>query len=89
MSDDNPGNSNEGSGRKSPEPQTNWRGFMLFAMALILVLSALMINTATTRSTRITYERFKEYVQSGQIDTTKDLELIRQDTSAEEFIRGY
>jgi cell division protease FtsH len=89
MSDENQGNRQEGPGRRAPEPQFNWRGFLLLGVTLLLVVSALTINTATQRSTRITYEEFRKYVTDGQVDRNKPLELVQQDSSMEQFIRGY
>jgi len=89
MSDENQGNRQEGSGRRSPEPQFNWRGFLLLGVTLLLVVSALTINTATQRSTRITYEEFKKFVTDGKVDRNKPLELVQQDASMEQFIRGF
>ena len=89
MSDDQFGNRNEGPNRKGQEPNFNWRGFLLFAMALLLVGSALMVNTAGKGSQSLTYAQFKELVESDQIDRTKDLQLVRQDSTMEEIIRGY
>jgi cell division protease FtsH len=89
MSDDNQGNRQDGPGRKGQEPQFNWRGFLFFGVTLALVVSALMINTSAQRSTRISYQEFRKYVKEGQVDPNKPLELIQQDASMEQFIRGW
>lgn len=89
MSDDNQANRPDGPGRKGQEPQFNWRGFLFFGITLMLVVSALMINTSAQRSTRITYEEFRKYVKNGQVDPNKPLELVQQDASMEQFIRGW
>jgi hypothetical protein len=89
MSDNNQANRPEGPGRKGQEPQFNWRGFLFFGVTLMLVVSALMINTSAQRSTRITYEEFRKYVKNSQVDPNKPLELVQQDASMEQFIRGW
>jgi cell division protease FtsH len=89
MSDDNQGNRQDGPGRKGQDPQFNWRGFLFFGVTLALVVSALMINTSAQRSTRITYQEFRKFVKEGQVDPNKPLELVQQDTSMEQFIRGW
>jgi cell division protease FtsH len=89
MSEDNQGNRQDGPGRKGQDPQFNWRGFLFFGVTLALVVSALMINTSAQRSTRISYQEFRKYVKEGQVDPNKPLELVQQDTSMEQFIRGW
>ena len=89
MSDENQGNRQDGPGRRGQDPQFNWRGFLLFGVTLLLVVSALMINTTSQRSTRITYEKFRELVTAEQVDRNKPLELVQQDASMEQFIRGW
>ncbi|MCB1228348.1 MAG: hypothetical protein KDK99_21255, partial [Verrucomicrobiales bacterium] len=90
MSDEPNGNSrNDGSGRRGPDGSFNWRGFMLFALALTLGVTALTFNGAAGASSRITFADFEQYVKTGSIDRTKPLELVTQDASMEEVIRGY
>eukprot|EP01031_Cornospumella_fuschlensis_P003044 gene3044-3786_t len=86
MSDD-PFSRNEGPNRRTPEPQFNWRGFLLLAMAVLLVGSALVVKTSTTGSQEISYREFKTYVEQGLIDPDRNLELIRKDTTTAEVIK--
>ncbi len=88
MSDETP-TKNEGPNRRNQEPQFNWRGFLLLAMAILLIGSALMVNNNASRSQDITYREFKEHVEKDQIDKTKDLELIQHDTTTAEYIKGF
>ena len=88
MSED-PTPRNENPNRRGQEPQFNWRGFLLLAMAVLLVGSALMVNNQATRSQEITYREFRELVETDQIDKSKDLELIQQDTTTAEYIKGW
>jgi cell division protease FtsH len=89
MSEENQGNRRDNSGGRSPEPQFNWRGFLLFGVALMLIISALTMNASAPRSSRLSYEQFRQLVLNGQISREKPLELVRQDASMEEFIRGW
>ena len=89
MSDDQSGNRQDGPGRKSQEPQFNWRGFLLFGATLLLVVSALMVNTATQRATRITFKEFRELVEKKLVDPERPLELVQRDASLEQFIHGF
>lgn len=88
MSDD-PTPKNEGPNRRNQEPQFNWRGFLLLAMAVLLMASAYVASNQSSRSEEISYKAFKEMVEKDQIDKTKDLFLIQQDTTTAEFIEGY
>ncbi|MEN3940447.1 ATP-dependent zinc metalloprotease FtsH [Prosthecobacter sp. SYSU 5D2] len=88
MSDD-PTPKPEGPNRRNQEPQFNWRGFLLLAMAVLLMGSAYVASSQATRSKEISYKEFKELVEKDQIDKSKNLELIQQDTTTAEFIEGY
>ncbi|TDU81178.1 cell division protease FtsH [Prosthecobacter fusiformis] len=79
----------EGPNRRNQEPQFNWRGFLLLAMAILLMGSAYLASSQATRSQDISYKEFKELVEKDQIDKTKNLELIQQDTTTAEYIEGY
>jgi cell division protease FtsH len=91
MSDDQFGNRGDGPNRRNQEPQFNWRGFMLFAVCAMLIGSALMMNNGTTKGQPIDYPKFKSLVQNGQIvvTNTQPLELVRNDATGQEFMRGY
>jgi cell division protease FtsH len=88
MSDD-PTPKPESPNRRNQEPQFNWRGFLLLAMAVLLMGSAYVASSQATRSQEISYKQFKELVEKDQIDKDKNLELIQQDTTTAEFIEGY
>lgn len=88
MSDESPPN-NESPSRRNSEPPTNWRGFVLFAMVGLLIVSALMVNNGAQRSASMTYREFVDAVKAGTIDKDKDLALVQQDTTTAEYIEGY
>lgn len=88
MSDD-PTPKNDNSNRRNPEPQFNWRGFILLAAAVLLMASAYITSTQAAGSKEISYKKFKELVEKDLIDKTKDLTLVQQDTTTAEFIEGY
>ena len=92
MSDDPFNNRPDGPSRRNPDPQFNWRGFMLFALAITLLISGFMMNKGLAASRQVfDYAKFKETVESGRIDTTppKKLVLVNSDTTSEQMIKGW
>jgi cell division protease FtsH len=82
-------NDSPGPNRRTPEPQFNWRGFLLLAMAVLLVGSALVVSNQAGQREQITYRAFKTAVEEGRIDKEKDLKLVQQDTTSAENITGF
>ena len=90
MSDDPFNNRPDGPSRRNQDPQFNWRGFMLFALAITLLISGFMMNKGMTGSRKVfNYAEFKEHVEAGRIDEKKKLELVNLDTTSEQTIRGF
>ena len=90
MSDDPFNNRPDGPNRRNQDPQFNWRGFMLFALAITLLISGFMMNKGMAGSRKIfNYAEFKIEVEAGNIDAGKKLELVNLDTTSEQTIRGY
>ncbi|HRJ09253.1 MAG TPA: ATP-dependent zinc metalloprotease FtsH [Prosthecobacter sp.] len=88
MSDDTPP-PNDPPNRRNQEPPFNWRGFLLFAMVGLLIVSALILNPNSARSLEISYRDFIDIVTEDRIDKGKDLELVQQDTTTAEHIEGF
>ncbi len=88
MSDD-PSPRNDSPNRRNQEPQFNWKGFLLLAVAVLLVGSALILNGQSVRSQEITYKDFKKIVEEGLIDRDKNLVLIQRDGTSKEVIEGF
>jgi len=89
MSDDPFNNRPEGPNRRNQDPQFNWRGFMLFALAITLLISGLMMNKGLVSSRKVfDYAWFKETVEKGLIDKDKKLVLITSDTTTKQVIEG-
>ncbi len=92
MSDDPSNNRNDGPGRRNQDPQFNWRGFMLFALAITLMISAFMMNKGMASARKVfDYADFKTHVEAGRIDSSKGkkLVLINSDTTSEQIIKGW
>lgn len=92
MSEDPSFNRNDGPGRRNPDPQFNWRGFMLFALAITLLISGFMMNKGMGASRKtFDYADFKKVVEEKRIDVsgTKKLTLVSSDATSEQIIQGW
>lgn len=89
MSDDPFNNRPDGPGRRNPDPQFNWRGFMLFALAIMLLISGLVMNKGFGSGAKeLDYSEFKKHVEANRIDTTEKLKLINSDATSKQVIEG-
>ena len=88
MSDDPFGNRSDGPNRRPQEPQFNWRGFMLFVFAILLLGGGVWASKQST-SQRKNYADFKKLVTDGLIDKTQPLKLINSDATTRQVIRGF
>ena len=77
MSDDPFNNRPDGPSRRNQDPQFNWRGFLLFALAITLLISGFMMNKGMTGSRKVfDYAEFKRHVEADRIDPNKPLNLV-------------
>jgi cell division protease FtsH len=89
MSDDPFNNRPDGPNRRNQDPQFNWRGFMLFALAITLLISGFMMNKGLTGSRKVfDYAEFKKHVEADRIDPNKPLVLINSDATSKQTIEG-
>ncbi len=89
MSDDPFNNRPDGPNRRNQDPQFNWRGFMLFALAITLLISGFMMNKGLAGSRKVfSYADFKMHVEADRIDSKKPLELITSDATSKQVIQG-
>ena len=89
MSDDPFNNRPDGPSRRNQDPQFNWRGFLLFALAITLLISGFMMNKGLTGSRKLfDYAEFKRHVEADRIDTTKPLVLVNSDATSKKTIEG-
>jgi len=90
MSDDPFNNRPDGPSRRNQDPQFNWRGFMLFALAITLLISGFMMNKGLVANRKVfDYAEFKKSVENNQIDKSKKLFLVNSDTTSEQIIKGF
>jgi cell division protease FtsH len=89
MSDEPTGN--RGENRRPQEPQFNWRGFLLFSIFIMLVLSAFVVHNQKGQPRDWTFADFREAAQKDLIvvDSQYPLRLVTSDSTRREFIEGY
>jgi cell division protease FtsH len=87
MSDDFFGNRNDGPNRRQ-DPQFNWRGFLLFVLAVFLLVAGVWASNKTSGS-KIDYRGFKTLVKEKRIDTSRPLLLVNADATTKQTIEGY
>ena len=77
----------------SPEPNFNWRGVILFALAIVLIGGALFFrNNALTNARDMTYPEFLEKAKNDKIiknNPDYPFELISEPGSQTDTLRGF
>src|SRR5262245_20715252 len=77
---------NQGNG--APEPNTNWRGLILFAAAIALIGGALWYKNPYTNARPVSYPEFREALDEGRIIPGK-LALLSETGSTNDTLRGF
>jgi cell division protease FtsH len=73
---------------RNDETPFNWKSIAIFITIAALILVMLGINLSTAKAIEISYPAFVKAIESDQIDTSKNLTIVTQDTSNQQFIRG-
>ncbi|MCX7712831.1 MAG: ATP-dependent zinc metalloprotease FtsH [Chthoniobacterales bacterium] len=91
MADSNEPSQNDNR-RRNLDPQFNWRGLILFAIAFFLIAGAFLIRGSDLARTQdLTYNEFLTYLQQGRILSSDDqpLQIIVEEGRKTETISGY
>ncbi|NBZ95516.1 MAG: ATP-dependent metallopeptidase FtsH/Yme1/Tma family protein [Proteobacteria bacterium] len=95
MPDETPDSNNQSRAPKPPggqEPQFNWRGLLLFAVAFALIGGAFLFRGSSIASTdEITLPKFESLLKEGKIVSTaeKPLELVIEEGRNTQTLSGY
>jgi cell division protease FtsH len=95
MPDETPDSNNQSRTPKPPggqEPQFNWRGLLLFAVAFALIGGAFLFRGSSIASTdEITLPKFESLLKEGKIVSTaeKPLEMIIEEGRNTQTLSGY
>ena len=76
----------------SPEPNFNWRGLILFALAILLIGGALFFRDGVTNARDISYPEFLEHAKKDEIiknNPSLPFELVSEPGSQTDTLRGF
>ncbi len=81
----------DGNGGNPGDPSFNWRGIILFALAIALIGGAVVANNKMTGETPVPYPKFMEMLRSDQVVYDKDhpVELVRDMGAGAEYLTGW
>ena len=91
MSEENPKPSNDNRQRPGGDPQMNWRGLILLAVALALFGGFFLVrNNNFTQTELIPYPAFLKLVKAGKLVVTPDqpLELVVEEGRNTQYFEG-
>jgi cell division protease FtsH len=74
------------------DPNFNWRGLILFSLALLLVTSALISPRMLTQAKSLDYPEFLEKLRAKPdtlVDRSRPLKIVRRLDTGEEFVEGF
>ena len=76
---------------RNSEPNFNWRGIVLFVVALALIGGALLSRNLNTASEEIPFSQFEQLLESKQIfaDPTHQLELVVEEGRTTQYLKGF
>ena len=93
MSEENPKPQKDNRPPGGNDPQMNWRGLVLFAIALSLIGGAFLFRTGNFAQTdQVPYPEFQQLLKEGKIisnDPQKPVELIVEEGRNTQYLSGY
>src|SRR5260370_29838144 len=74
----------------APDPNFNWRGLILFALAVFLIGGFYLTNGRTAGLTEVPQSKFFELLEKDQVvsDAQHPVELIRDQGAGTEYLKG-
>src|SRR5438045_3398579 len=73
----------------SSDPNFNWRGLVLFAIAIALIGGALLFRGPYGNVEDIPYYKFAQLLEGGQIRKDRPLELIVEEGRSTQSLKGF
>ncbi len=74
------------------DPNFNWRGVVLFALAIALIGGAFLFRNDMTRTKDVPFPKFRELLEKDLVirdDPQRPIELVSEPNSSTDTIRGY
>ncbi|MEI8343106.1 MAG: ATP-dependent zinc metalloprotease FtsH [Verrucomicrobiota bacterium] len=77
--------------QRNSEPNFNWRGIVLFVVALALIGGAIVSRNLNTTSEEKSFTQFEEYLNNKQIvvNDKHPLELVVEEGRSTQYLSGY
>ncbi len=72
----------------SPDPNFNWRGIILFALAFALIGGALLFRPLANIQ-ELPYYKFQELLKAGSFDRNQPIDLVTEQGRSTQYIHGY
>src|SRR5215207_2375027 len=83
------GNRPPNGGGNASDPNFNWRGIVLFAIAIALIGGAIFVKGNPYGTVRdVSYPAFKDLLEKDQIDKAKGIELVHEQSMGTHFLRA-
>jgi cell division protease FtsH len=82
-----PNNGRNPRGGPNPDPNFNWRGLILFAMAIALIGGALLFRNPMANVTEVPLVKFYELLEKDQVVKDK-VDLVTDQSSGQTYITG-
>src|SRR3954466_6733683 len=91
----NPNNNNRprnnGGGGPVPDPNFNWRGLILFSIAVALIAGAYLANTKAANTKELPFPNFMQKLEEKDafiIDAKNPFDLVRDTQNMKEYLEG-
>jgi cell division protease FtsH len=79
-------------GGPAPDPNFNWRGLILFSIAIALIAGAYLANQGNARVLQLPYAQFVELVEKHPediiVDGKNSFDIVRDTQTAKEYLEG-
>src|SRR5215210_483207 len=73
----------------SSDPNFNWRGLVLFSIAIALIGGALLYRGPYGNVEDIPYYKFQQLLDAGQIRKDRPVELVVEEGRSTQFLKGF
>src|SRR5580698_1450400 len=86
-----PKNNRPPNGNGGADPNFNWRGLFLFALAICLFAGFYVLskNGSIGGVRDVSYPEFKRYLETDQIVKERGIDLVSEPGSATDYVTGY
>src|SRR3954468_21443498 len=85
-------NNNRPRNNGNPDPNFNWRGLILFSIAIALIAGAYLANQGNARVLQLPYAQFVQMVENRPediiVDAKNSFDIVRDTQTAKEYLEG-